>query len=77
MFQCVHIGGGGLRKFTNNSLMPPEQFFYPSSLAFGERTIHFYLSSLSLISDKTYFQTSEKLDKQKQNYSKIQTRTEY
>ncbi|XP_033763311.1 protein ELYS-like isoform X2 [Pecten maximus] len=31
---AVHIGTERLRKFTNNSPMPPEQHFYPSSLAF-------------------------------------------
>ncbi|XP_069118568.1 protein ELYS-like isoform X2 [Argopecten irradians] len=31
---AVHIGTDGLRRFTNSSPMPPEQHFYPSSLAF-------------------------------------------
>lgn len=34
--QDVHIKTGSLLHFVNNSPLPPEQHFYPSSLSFGE-----------------------------------------
>ncbi|XP_060555912.1 protein ELYS-like [Ruditapes philippinarum] len=35
----VHVSTDRLRKFTNNSPVPPDQYFYPSSLAFNASLI--------------------------------------
>lgn len=39
--QDVRLKPGSLLRFVNNSPMPPEQHFYPSSLAFGELWLFF------------------------------------
>ena len=36
LLQSVHICTETMRKFINTSPLPPEQHFYPSSLAFGK-----------------------------------------
>lgn len=38
-FQTVYMSVDKLNRFTNTSLMPPEQHFYPSALAFSKSTV--------------------------------------
>lgn len=40
-FQTVYMSVDKLNRFTNTSLMPPEQHFYPAALAFSKSTVLF------------------------------------